>query len=91
MDSIPSQEMLSVYSVSVNEPRITSSHSQAWPTEGHDLSYHPGKRGGGRKIAQHTLITNMVGICDGFYMLGLGSGTIRRCGPVGVGMSLCRL
>ena len=26
--------------------------------------------------------------CDGLYMLGPGSGTIRRCGPVGVGVSL---
>jgi hypothetical protein len=27
--------------------------------------------------------------CDGLYMLSPGSGTIRRCGPVEVGMSLC--
>jgi hypothetical protein len=26
--------------------------------------------------------------CDGLYMLGSGSGTIRRCSPVGVGVSL---
>jgi hypothetical protein len=26
--------------------------------------------------------------CDGLYVLGLGSSTIRRCGPVGVGVSL---
>ena len=26
--------------------------------------------------------------CDGLYMLGPGSGTIRRCGPVGVGVAL---
>jgi hypothetical protein len=26
--------------------------------------------------------------CDGLYMLGLGSSTIRRCGLVGVGVSL---
>jgi hypothetical protein len=26
--------------------------------------------------------------CDGLYMLGLGSGTVRRCGLVGVGVSL---
>jgi hypothetical protein len=26
--------------------------------------------------------------CDGLYMLGPGSGTIRRCGLVGVGVSL---
>ena len=26
--------------------------------------------------------------CDGLYMLGSGSGTIRRYGPVGVGVSL---
>jgi hypothetical protein len=25
---------------------------------------------------------------DGFHMLGSGSGTIGRCGPVGVGVSL---
>ena len=29
-----------------------------------------------------------VSCCDGLYMLGPGSGTIRRCGPVGVGVSL---
>ena len=26
--------------------------------------------------------------CDGLYILGPGSGTIRRCGLVGVGVSL---
>ena len=26
--------------------------------------------------------------CDGFYMLSSGYGTIRRCGPVGTGVSL---
>lgn len=26
--------------------------------------------------------------CDSLYMLGQGSGTIRRCGPVGVCVSL---
>jgi len=26
--------------------------------------------------------------CDGWYILGPGSGTIRRCGPVGVGVAL---
>jgi hypothetical protein len=26
--------------------------------------------------------------CDGLYMLGPESGTIRRCGHIGVGMSL---
>ena len=26
--------------------------------------------------------------CDGLYMLSPGSGTIRRCGPVGVGVVL---
>jgi hypothetical protein len=26
--------------------------------------------------------------CDGLYMLSQGSGTIRRYGPVGVGMAL---
>jgi hypothetical protein len=26
--------------------------------------------------------------CDGLYMLGTGSGTIKRCGPVGVGVAL---
>ena len=30
----------------------------------------------------------VLGCCDGLYMLGPGSGTIRRCGPVGVGVSL---
>lgn len=28
------------------------------------------------------------GYCDGLYILGPGSGTIRRCGPFGVGMAL---
>jgi hypothetical protein len=27
-------------------------------------------------------------LCDGLYMLGPGSGTIRRCDSVGVGVSL---
>ena len=27
--------------------------------------------------------------CDGLYMLGPGTGTIWRCGLVGVGVSLC--
>jgi hypothetical protein len=27
-------------------------------------------------------------VCDGLYMLGLRSGTIRRCGLTGVGVSL---
>jgi hypothetical protein len=27
-------------------------------------------------------------LCDGMYMLGPGSGTIRRCGLVGIGVSL---
>jgi hypothetical protein len=30
---------------------------------------------------------NIVSLCDGFYMLYPGSGTIRRCGLVGVGVS----
>ena len=29
-----------------------------------------------------------VGWCDSLYMLGPGSGTIRKCGPVGVGVAL---
>jgi hypothetical protein len=28
------------------------------------------------------------GHCDGLYMLGPGSITIKRCGPVGVGVAL---
>jgi hypothetical protein len=27
-------------------------------------------------------------ICDGSYMLGPESGTMRRCGPVGVGVTV---
>jgi hypothetical protein len=27
-------------------------------------------------------------LCDGLYILGPGNGIIRRCGPVGVGVSL---
>jgi hypothetical protein len=34
------------------------------------------------------LLFTEYGCCDGLYMLGPGSGTIRRCGPVGVGVSL---
>jgi hypothetical protein len=30
----------------------------------------------------------ILGNCDGLYMLGPGSGTVRRCGFVGVGVSL---
>ena len=30
-------------------------------------------------------------MCDGLYMFGPGSGTIRRCGPVGVGVDLLEL
>ena len=26
--------------------------------------------------------------CDGSYLLGSGSGTIRSCGPIGVGVAL---
>jgi hypothetical protein len=29
-----------------------------------------------------------VRLCDGLYLLGLGSGTVTRCGLVGVGVSL---
>ena len=32
--------------------------------------------------------TRPLDLCDGLYMLGLGNGTIRRCGPVGVGVVL---
>jgi hypothetical protein len=31
---------------------------------------------------------NKVTACDGLYMLGPGSGTIWRCGLVGIGMLL---
>jgi hypothetical protein len=30
----------------------------------------------------------LIGLCDGLYMLGPESGTIRRCSPVGVGVAL---
>jgi hypothetical protein len=30
----------------------------------------------------------MYGSCDGLYMIGPGSGTIRRCGLVEVGVAL---
>jgi hypothetical protein len=30
----------------------------------------------------------MLRLCSGLYMLSPGSGTIRGCGPVGVGVSL---
>jgi hypothetical protein len=29
-----------------------------------------------------------IWFCDGLYMLGSGRGTIRKCGLVGVGVSL---
>ena len=32
-------------------------------------------------------ITSLKGNCDGLYMLGQGSGTIRECGPVQVGVA----
>jgi hypothetical protein len=34
------------------------------------------------------LITFLSSYCDGLYMLASGSGTIRRCGLVEVGLSL---
>jgi hypothetical protein len=34
------------------------------------------------------LETQRMTHCDGLYMFGPGSGTIRRCGLVGVGVSL---
>ena len=33
-------------------------------------------------------IGERLGGCDGLYVLGPGSGTIRKYGPVGVGVSL---
>jgi hypothetical protein len=36
----------------------------------------------------HGLLDISYGNCDGVYVLGPGSGTIRRCGPIGVGVSL---
>jgi hypothetical protein len=38
----------------------------------------------------HTLESdlNKFPFCGGLFMLGPGSDTIRRCGPVGVGISL---
>jgi hypothetical protein len=33
-------------------------------------------------------LTANVWMCDGLYMLGPGSGTIRSCGPVGGGVGL---
>jgi hypothetical protein len=30
---------------------------------------------------------NLQIACDGLYILGPGSGTIGRCGPVGIGMT----
>ena len=34
------------------------------------------------------LALSSITLCDGLYMLVPGSGTIRRCGLVGVGVSL---
>jgi hypothetical protein len=31
---------------------------------------------------------SVIRSCDGLYMLGPGSGTVRGCGHVGVGVSL---
>jgi hypothetical protein len=39
------------------------------------------------KMQTKTLEEGKV-MCDGLYMLGPGSGTIRQCVPVGVGVSL---
>jgi hypothetical protein len=33
-------------------------------------------------------VTKIKGVCDGLYMLGPGSGTVGRCGLVGVGVAL---
>ena len=30
----------------------------------------------------------LVNVCDGLYILGPGSGPIRRCGLVGIGVAL---
>jgi hypothetical protein len=34
------------------------------------------------------ILCQSFGFCDGLYMLSPRSGTIRGCGPVGVGVSL---
>jgi hypothetical protein len=38
-------------------------------------------------LHSHAAETREAG-CHGVYVLGAGSGTIRRCGPVGVGVAL---
>jgi hypothetical protein len=40
--------------------------------------------------SQHyqNLKNKAITTCDGLYMLDPGSGTIRRCGPTGVGVAL---
>jgi hypothetical protein len=45
---------------------------------------------GAREMSQQlrTFAAPAEAWCDGVYMLGSGSGTIRRCSPVGVGVSL---
>ena len=40
------------------------------------------------EMAQWKFPRTYEGDCDGLYMLGSGSGTIRPCGPVGVGVAL---
>ena len=38
-------------------------------------------------LHSHAAETREAG-CHGVYVLGAGSGTMRRCGPVGVGVAL---
>ena len=35
-----------------------------------------------------TCVCVYEGVCDGLYMLGPGSGTIRGCGPLGLSVAL---
>ena len=46
-----------------------------------DLRYTTGAKGSAKGLLANS-------VCDGLYMLGAGSGSFRRCGPVGVGVAL---
>ena len=44
-----------------------------------------------RFLWQVAYLLSSIIFCDGLYMLGSGSGTIRKCGLVGVGVALWTL
>jgi hypothetical protein len=54
-----------------------------WFYPGKNLDWVTSKARGRSQKAQPEFL-----FCDGLHMLGPGTGTIRRYGPVGVGLSL---